>query len=144
MGRYTMFYVGIVSSFANKKEAVGVQCSVLEKLGHSLGRAHRFLNTHPPKEINGARQRAVVFVLPDGFRLRNDLIQLSIRQYKCSWEAAKFHIYREAAHDVMGNRADWLDLFPPDAPTDIEPAINPTSSTHIENVGTDPVVVLPQ
>ena len=107
-----MFYVGVVSSFKGKPTAGESHCAILEKLGHSQGRAKRFLDEHTPVEINGVKNRSVVFVLPDSFRLRNDLIQLSIRQYKCTWQTAKFHIYREAALDVMGNKQDWLEMFP--------------------------------
>jgi len=129
-----MFYVGVVSSFKGKAEAAGSQCLLLEKLGHSQGRAKRFLDTHPPIAVNGIQHRSVVFVLPDNFRLRNDIIQLSIRQYKCNWQTAKFHIYREAAGDVMGNKADWLELFPDEKST-----ADPVEPVSPGNVDVDPV-----
>lgn len=129
-----MFYVGVVSSFKGKAEAAGSQCVIIEKLGHSQGRAKRFLDTHPPLDISGVAHRSVVFVLPDGFRLRNEIIQLSIRQYKCTWQTAKFHIYREAAADVMGNKADWVDLFPEEQSTAADPG-----SVQAGNIDTDPV-----
>ena len=102
-----MFYVGIVSSFASKTEAAKASCSILEKLGHSKGRAIRFLGSHTSYEREGVKHRPVVFVLPDAFRLNNQLIQLSMRQYKCTWQTAKFHIYREMAVDVLASKEDW-------------------------------------
>jgi len=124
-----MFYVGVVSSFKGAPQAGGTRCLSLAKLGHSQGRAKRFLDTHPPVLVKEEKNRAVVFVLPEGFRLRNDLIQLAIRKYHCDWQTAKFHIYREAALDVMGNKADWLELFPETSPlTDpsADAALSPT------------------
>jgi hypothetical protein len=118
-----MFYVGAVSSFKGKTEPSNV--TILEKLGHSQGRAKRFLDTHPPIQVNGALNRSIVFILTDNFRLRNDLIQLAIRQYKCNWPTAKFHLYREGALDVMGNKADWADIFPEAPP--LEPAEPPAA-----------------
>lgn len=116
-----MFYVGVMSTFKGKKEAGGTSVLLLEKLGHSQGRAKRFLDTHPLIEVDGEKNRSVVFVLVDNFRLSNDIIREAIKQYKCSWQTAKFHIYREAAKDVMGNKADWVELFPDAPPTEGPP-----------------------
>lgn len=112
-----MFFVGVMSTFKGSKEKGDAKVLLLEKLGHSQGRAKRFLDTHPPLDVNGETNRSVVFVLPDNFRLQNDIIREAIKQYKCSWNTGKFHIYREAAKDVMGNKADWVELFPDEPST---------------------------
>lgn len=123
-----MFYVGTCSSFSNKKTAQDSRVSILEKLGHSRGRAERFLNDHPPVEINGKLHRAAVFCLPEGFRgLNNAFIKTAIKLYKCTWIEAKFHIYRETARDIIVNRAQWADLLPKEG--DTAPPEEPVSPT---------------
>jgi hypothetical protein len=138
-----MFYVGVVSSFKGKADGEGSQCAKIEKLGSSQGRAKRFLNEHKPVVIQGVKNRACVFVLPNGFRLRNDLIGLSIRQYKCDWTTAKFHIYREAAQDVVGNKQDWAEFFPEDD-TATPPGVlaSPTEAAAVQTEAPEAVVSL--
>lgn len=106
-----MFYVGAFAHYNGARDIGATKVQVLEKLGHSRGRAERFLTTHPPKEINGKSHRAIVFVLGDGFRLANDAIQLSARVHHCEWTEAKFHCYRLAAKDAIGKQDVWADLL---------------------------------
>lgn len=140
-----MFYVGIVSSFASKTEAAKASCSILEKLGHSKGRAIRFLDNHTSYEVGGAKHRPVVFVLPDAFRLSNEAIKVSVRQYHCTWQTAKFHIYREMAVDVLASKEDWAEFFPKEGDTSSQsqqPESQPESAV-VENVNLDPIGVTP-
>jgi hypothetical protein len=115
-----MFYVGVVSAFKTRAESADNVVFLLEKLGHSAGRARRFLDTHPPKQVGEADcpvlSRAVVFVLPEGYRQQNDLIRQAMRTYACDWVTAKYHVYRQAAVDVIGNRADWAGIAPDETP----------------------------
>ena len=106
-----MFFVGAYSTFSGADSVENTKVKILEKLGHSAGRATRFLNTHRPAMYNAVQYRAVVFVLPEKFRLPNDLIHATIKHYKCDWDTAKFHCYRLAAVDVTGNKEDWQDKF---------------------------------
>ena len=103
-----MLYVGVVGSFPTMKEANVV---LLEVFGRSVGRAKRFLDAHPPKFKGEVLYKSVALVLPDGVRLRNDLIQQTIREYHCTWDTAKFHLYRHAANNIVGNKDDWKDLL---------------------------------
>ncbi len=137
-----MFYVGIVSSFASKAESAKASCSILEKLGHSKGRAIRFLDSHTSYEREGVKHRPVVFVLPDAFRLNNEVIKLSVRQYKCTWQTAKFHIYREMAVDVLASKEDWAEFFP--AATEAgAPVVLPTETAVVDtNVDVAPIASL--
>lgn len=139
-----MFYVGVVSSFTGTVNADKTQVHLLEKLGHSKGRAKRFLDSHKPYlyALDGLIYRAIVCVLSDRFRLNNEVIKLAMQQYTCSWNSAKFHCYRISALEVMGNKVDWLDIFPEPAST-ATPA-PPLSETAIDsNVSVDPVKALP-
>lgn len=106
-----MFYVGAFAHYNGARNITATEIRVLEKLGRSRGRAERFLNTHQPKEIDGKTYRAIVFVLGDGFLLRNDAIQLSARVHKCGWVVAKFHCYRLGATDAIGKQDVWQDLL---------------------------------
>lgn len=138
-----MFYVGVVSSFTGTVNAEKTQVSLLEKLGHSHGRAKRFLDSHKPHDVNGVMHRAIVCVLSDRFRLNNEVIGLAIKQYQCSWLTAKFHIYRISAREVMGNKVDWVDIFPEAASTASTPELAPTETAVNTNVSVDPVQALP-
>ena len=144
-----MFYVGIVSSFASKTEAARASCSILEKLGHSKGRAIRFLDSHTSYEVDGVKHRPVVFVLPDAFRLNNEVIKVSVRQYSCTWQTAKFHVYREMAVDVLASKEDWAEFFPKEGETSsqsqqpgAQTGSQPGSAVG-ENVNLDPIGVMP-
>lgn len=106
-----MFFVGTYSTFSGADSVENTKVKDLEKLGHSAGRANRYLNSHRPSVYNGVQYRAVVFVLPERFRLANDLIRATIKHYKCDWDTAKFHCYRLAAVDITGNKEDWSDKF---------------------------------
>ena len=132
-----MFYVGTCSSFVHKDKAPLTKVSHLEKLGHSRGRAARFLKEHQPIEINGAKHRAVVFELPESFRLRNDWIQTAIKLYRCTWIEAKFHIYREAAANVLIEKPNFPELFPDPASTALLP--EPVSETAGPDANTEAV-----
>ena len=107
-----MFYVGVYVHYEGSEKAKEARVKVVEKLGHSRGRAERFLNSHPVVEVDGFKYRALVMVMPDRFRLSNDVIKLSMRAYECDWQNAKFHCYRMSAQDVIGNKDVWPDIFP--------------------------------
>jgi hypothetical protein len=107
-----MFYVGAYSTFHGKDKVETTKVKLLEKFGPHLGRGKRWLDEHKPKEIDGEKYRAIVFVLPRGFRLSNDVVKMAIKRFKCDWQTAKFHVYRESLVDVVGNKADWDEFFP--------------------------------
>ena len=113
-----MFFVGAYTSFAGQKQAQGTQVLELDKLGRSRGRAERFLKTHPRKDLaDNTTFRAVIFALSEGFTLRNDSIREMMQRMKCDWATAKFHLYREAARDVVATRSEWPELNPnPEVP----------------------------
>lgn len=123
-----MLYVGAYSSFngvRGSKEPVHVRA--LEKLGHSRGRGERFLKEWRRQEQvrvtdkidpeDGRHMvvtdiyRALIFMLPEGFRLRNDIVQQFCQNYHCGWTEAKFHVYRLSAIDVMGKSDDWREYL---------------------------------
>jgi len=107
-----MFYVGVYLHYEGSEKAKEATVKVIEKLGHSRGRADRFLNSYPTLETDGKKFRALVLVLPDRFRLSNDVIKMSMRAYECDWQHAKFHAYRMSCQDVVGNQDVWSDIFP--------------------------------
>ncbi len=107
-----MFYVGAYTTFAGAKPGNNTEVKTLEKLGHSRGRAERFLDQHPRMDVGGKSYRAVIFQLPNGFILRNDMIRLAMEKYECDWSTAKFQIYREASQDVLARRKDWPEIEP--------------------------------
>ena len=107
-----MFLVGSYSTFAGASKVETTKVKLVEKFGPHPKRANRWLDAHPPKEIDGDKYRSIVFVLPRNFRLSNDMVQAAIKRFKCDWQTAKFHVYREHLVDVIGNKADWLEFFP--------------------------------
>jgi len=107
-----MFYVGAYSTFHGKDKVETTKVKLLEKFGPHLGRAKRWLDAHKPKEIEGERFRAIAFALPRGFRLSNDVVRDAVKRFKCDWQTAKFHVYREQLVDVIGNKEDWQEYFP--------------------------------
>lgn len=122
-----MFFVGAYSTFAGTNSVVPVKVKKLEKLGHSRGRAKRFIDEHRVVTTDDGLVRAVVFVLPEKFRLSNDLIRETIKAFKCDWETAKFHCYRLATVDVIGHGPDWPEVQLP-ASTEA-PIAEPVSET---------------
>jgi hypothetical protein len=106
-----MFYVGVFAHYDGTDKASDARVTKLEKLGHSLGRGERFLNQHPPQEVDGRRYRALIFQMPDRFILRNDVIQKTMRVYQCDWQTAKFHCYRLAATNIFGKQDVWADAL---------------------------------
>lgn len=106
-----MFYVGVYVNYNGANEASKAVVKKLEKLGHSIGRGERFLKQHPPKIDGDLKFRAMVLQLPNGFILRNDVIQQTMRVYKCDWETAKFHVYRLSATNVLGKQDVWDDVL---------------------------------
>lgn len=112
-----MLYVGAYSNFNGVRESKDpVHVRMLEKLGHSRGRGERFLKEWRRQDqlsVTGTATiyRSLVLVLPEGFRLRNDVVQQFCRSYSCGWQEAKFHVYRLAAADVMGKSDDWRELL---------------------------------
>lgn len=105
-----MFYVGAYVHYNGANDTQSSRIQILEKLGHSRGRAERFLTTYPPKDVNGKMYRAIIFVLSDGFRLQNDAIRLSARVHHCDWTTAKFHCYRLGSIDALGKMDVWNDI----------------------------------
>lgn len=143
-----MFYVGTYSTFCGKDSVHLTKVKEVEKLGHSAGRAKRYLNAHKPLTVNhnpaglgcGDIYRGVVFVLSDRFRLNNEVIQMAMRELKCDWQTAKFHCYRVGATDVIGNKEDWADLFPTQQSTAEPPEpVNPANAP--ETTGAAPLPV---
>ncbi len=121
-----LLYVAAYSSFSGKEKAEASLVTIIEKCGGSVGRANRFIDEHRPKVIDGVEYRAIVFVMPNGFVLRNDVIQLTMRQFKCDWQTAKFHIYRERAINVIGRETDWAGVIPKkaeDQTVEVPPAV---------------------
>lgn len=106
-----MFYVGAFVSYNGAREAHKAQIKKIEKLGHSVGRGERFLKQHPPTLDGDVKYRAMVLQMPDRFILRNDVIQHTMRVYKCDWATAKFHCYRLAATNVLGKQDVWDDVL---------------------------------
>lgn len=123
-----MMYVGAYSNYrGTTHDGSQFRVRALEKLGHSKGRAERFLKQWRRQEQllltedrNGHATeifRSIVFVLPENFRLRNDIVQGFCLSHKCEWVEAKFHVYRVWATDIMGKSDDWQEvLTPPDSP----------------------------
>jgi hypothetical protein len=107
-----MFYVGAYSTFSGNSKVETTKVKLVEKFGPHIGRGKRWLDEHKPKEIDGERYRAIVFALPPGFRLSNDVVKMAIKRFKCDWQTAKFHIYRERHVDIIGNKEDWQEFFP--------------------------------
>jgi hypothetical protein len=136
------FFVGAHTSFRGKEKSLvnDTKVRILEKLGHSSGRAKRFLNTHKPLKViehvpdkDGnpvgveRHYRAIVFKMPNGYRLQNDVVRAIIKDLKCDWQTAKFHAYRIAAQDVVGNQEDWPELFPKEESTAEPAVVSPTA-----------------
>lgn len=107
-----MFYVGVYVHYEGASKAQESKVRVIEKLGHSRGRAERFLNSHPPMTIGDKLYRPIVMVMPDRWRLSNDVIKASMEAFDCDWQLAKFHCYRMASRDVLGSADVWKDIFP--------------------------------
>lgn len=141
-----MLYVGAYSSFNGVKESKEpVHVRALEKLGHSRGRAERFLkewrrqeqmrvtDTIDPEDgrcvVVTDIYRSLVFVLPESFRLRNDIVQEFCKSYKCEWTEAKFHVYRLTAVDVMGKSDDWREYLVKQDEVPTTPHAAPVSET---------------
>lgn len=120
-----MFLVGAYAAYEGADKARFTKVRKLEKLGYSTGRAERFLKEHASKEFDGDRYRALVFVLPPKFILRNDIIRTTIKAYQCDWETAKFHVYRLAAVNVLGKQDVWADVLT--AAEEAEKAAQPTA-----------------
>jgi hypothetical protein len=116
-----MFYVGVYSTFHGKDKVETTKVKIVEKFGPHAGRGKRWLDAHPPKQDGDDKYRAIVFVLPRGFRLSNDVVKLAANRFKCDWQTAKFHVYRECLVDVIGNKDDWQEFFPKEAPTEAQP-----------------------
>ena len=112
-----MFFVGTLSTFAGTNSVVPTRLKHMEKLGHSAGRAKRYLNEHKSFQNEDGLYRPVVFVLHNSFRLQNDIIRQTMKMFKCDWQHAKFHIYRMSALDVIGNPQDWKELVPQEQST---------------------------
>lgn len=106
-----MFYVGVHVHYNGANQARQAHVRKMEKLGHSVGRGERFLKDHPVKEVGDLRYRAMVLQLPNGFILRNDVIQNTMRIYQCDWQTAKFHCYRLSAQNVLGKQDVWADVL---------------------------------
>ena len=106
-----MFYVGAFVSYNGARDAHKAQVKIVEKLGHSIGRGERFLKEHPVKMEGETKYRAMVLQIPNGFVLRNDVIQYTMRTYNCDWLTSKFHCYRLAATNVLGKQDVWDDVL---------------------------------
>ena len=106
-----MFYVGVHVSYDGANKARLAQVRLLDKLGTRRGRAERFLTNNPPLMKDGVLYRAMVLALPPSFILRNDVINMSLKSYRCDWQTAKFHAYRLAAVDVLGKSDVWSDVL---------------------------------
>lgn len=106
-----MFFVGVVVSYEGANKARLAKVQMIDKLGRSAGRAERFLVNNPPVVKGDLKYRAMVLVLPPKFILRNDIIQATIKAYRCDWQTAKFHAYRLAAVNVLGKQDVWSDVL---------------------------------
>lgn len=107
-----MFFVGVICRFNGMDQVEKAEVSLVEKLGRSKGRAIRFINDHPMRAgHSGVVWRALAFILPDRFRLSNDMIQDAMHRFKCDWQLAKFHCYREHSLDFMVKTTEWPDLI---------------------------------
>jgi len=134
-----MLYVGAYVHFVGEEKSLQTKIRTIETLGHSRGRAERFLDSHPPIALtDGEHYRAIVFAMPEGFRLRNDVIKLTIRKYNCDWQTAKFHCYRLAAQDAIGRQDVWQDLHTKQQ--ELQAAQQTTAAPLSEASATDPLI----